>query len=59
MTLVYTCSIAGNYYKFCRRGFNLQEEEINPQEEEMHLQEEKMNPQEEYVNLQEENCPEL
>ena len=47
-----TC--AGNYYKFCRRGFNLQEEEINPQEEEINPTEEKVNLQDEKMNLQEE-----
>ena len=43
-----------NYYKFCRRGFNLQEEEMNPQEEEINPQKEEINPQEEKVNPQEE-----
>ena len=38
---------ARNYYEFCRQGFNLQEEKVNPWEE-------KMNPQEEKINLQEE-----
>ena len=53
IALVWVYYVAGNYYKFCRWGFNLQKEKLNPQEEEINPQEEKVSPQEEKMNLQE------